>query len=180
MKSVAVCLISLLASVSAASAEAPTVSGQVRLADGSAVAGASVVLFDVERLGVVAKATTDESGQFALVLRGLRQAQTPVGFALGQSYPNPFNPATIIPYELTATAPVRLEVFNVLGQRVVTLVDAEQAAGHYAVEWDGRDASGQGVAAGVYIYRLTVASTKRAGRWRRGGWCWWMGRVGRR
>ena len=162
MKSVAVCLISLLASASTASAEAPIVSGQVRLVDGSAVAGASVVLFDVERLGVVAKATTDESGQFALVLRGLRQAQTPVGFALGQSYPNPFNPATIIPYELAATAPVRLEVFNVLGQRVVTLVDAEQAAGHYAVEWDGRDASGQGVAAGVYIYRLTVASTRLA------------------
>ena len=51
---------------------------------------------------------------------------------------------------------VRLEVFNVLGQQVVTLVDGEQAAGAYTVSWDARDASGYGVAAGVYIYRLTA------------------------
>ena len=70
MKSFAVCLISLLASVSAASAEAPIVSGHVRLVDGSAVAGAQVLLFDVSdlRRGVLGQATTDADGQFALSL----------------------------------------------------------------------------------------------------------------
>ena len=82
MKSVAVCLISLLASVSAASAEAPTVSGHVRLADGSPVAGASVLLFDVSdlRRGALVQATTDADGRFALPLAGLRQAQPTVGW----------------------------------------------------------------------------------------------------
>ena len=166
MKSLVVCLLSLLVSVSAASAEAPIVSGQVRLVDGSAVAGASVVLFDVsaERLGMLAKTTTDASGQFALEDAATAAGAQPTHFSLGQSYPNPFNPATIIPYALAKTARVRLEVFNVLGQRVVTLVDAEQAAGSYAVRWNAQDGLGQGVASGVYIYRLVVGEAAATGR----------------
>ena len=164
MKSVAICLISLLVLVSVASAEVPTVSGQVRLVDGAAVVGASVVLFDVSeaRLGMLATTTTDASGQFAL--GGAAGVAQPMHFSLGQSYPNPFNPTTIIPYELTRTARVRLEVFNLLGQRVVTLVDAEQAAGSYAVRWDARDGLGYGVASGVYIYRLTAGEGLATGR----------------
>ena len=166
MKSLVVCLLSLLVSVSAASAEAPIVSGQVRLVDGSAVAGASVVLFDVsaERLGMLAKTTTDASGQFALEDAATAAGAQPTHFSLGPSYPNPFNPATIIPYALAKTARVRLEVFNVLGQRVVTLVDAEQAAGSYAVRWNAQDGLGQGVASGVYIYRLVVGEAAATGR----------------
>ena len=166
MKSLAVCLIGLLASVSAALAEAPIVSGQVRLLDGSAVAGASVVLFDVsaERLGMLAKTTTDASGQFALEDAATAAGAQPTHFSLGQSYPNPFNPATIIPYALAKTARVRLEVFNLLGQRVVTLVDTEQAAGSYAVRWNAQDGLGQGVASGVYIYRLVVGEAAATGR----------------
>ena len=139
------------------------VSGQVRFAGGEPVGGADVVLFDVsdERLGVVAKTTTDEAGQFALALTAAGSVQ-PVRFNLGQSYPNPFNPSTIIPYELAEAARVRLDVFNVVGQRVTTLVDDEQAAGSYTAQWDARDASGQGVASGVYLYRLMAASTSSA------------------
>ena len=62
----------------------------------------------------------------------------------------------MIPYQLATAGYVRLEVFNLLGQRVVTLVDGAQAAGSYTARWDARDASGHGVAAGVYIYRLTA------------------------
>ena len=79
--------------------------------------------------------------------------------ALGQNYPNPFNPSTLIPFETSAGGRVRLEVFNVLGQRVVTLVDEARPAGFHRAQWDGTDAAGRAVAAGVYIYRLS------AGRW---------------
>ena len=155
MKSLAVCLIGLLASVSAASAEVPTVLGQVRLVDGSAVAGAQVLLFDVSdlRRGALVQATTDADGQFALPLGA---SALPTRFGLGQNYPNPFNPGTVIPYQLAADGYVRLEVFNLLGQRVATLVEGEMTAGAYTAAWDARDGSGYGVAAGVYVYRLTA------------------------
>ena len=160
MKIVMACFIGLMLSVRAGASSG--ISGKVRFADGEPVAGASVVLFDVsdERLGVVAQTTTDESGQFALALRATTTgAAQPRRFHLGQSYPNPFNPSTIIPYELATPAWVRLDVFNLLGQRVATLVDAEQSAGIYTVQWDARAASGHGVAAGVYLYRLTAGGS---------------------
>ena len=169
----AVCLISLLVSAST-SAEEPTVSGQVRLVDGSAVAGAQVLLFDVSdlRRGAVGQATTDGSGRFALSLAGFDKLSSqlggsglPQGFALGQNYPNPFNPSTVIPYQLSTTAHVRLDVFNVLGQRVATLVDGAQLAGFHSVRWDATDRFGRSVASGVYLYRLlvdgSVQQTKR-------------------
>ena len=88
----------------------------------------------------------------------------PQGFALGQNYPNPFNPSTIIPYQLAASSLVRLEVFNILGQHMATLVDGEQAAGSYRVRWDGTDAAGGAAASGVYFYRLTVEGAQQTGK----------------
>ena len=135
----------------------PVVEGRVRLASGDAAVGAQVLVFDLADLRRWVGTTTDESGQFVLSLGALGSGQAlPEGFGLGQNYPNPFNPRTVIPYKLAADGSVRLEVFNLLGQRVVTLVDGEQAAGGYTARWDARAASGQGVAAGVYVYRLTA------------------------
>ena len=153
MTSFAVSLIGLLVLVSVAPAQPSLASGQVRLADGQPVAGAQVLLFDLEHLrrGPVARATTDPNGQFALALS---HTALPPGFSLGQNYPNPFNPGTVIPYQLARAGYVRLDIFNLLGQRVATLVAGEQAAGSYTARWDGRDGSGRGVAAGVYLYRL--------------------------
>ena len=166
MKSFAVCLIGLLASVAVASAEVPTVSGQVRLLDGSAVVGAQVLLFDVAdlRRGALVQATTDADGRFALPLASLGTSGLPQGFALGQNYPNPFNPSTVIPYQLPTAASVRLEVFNVLGQRVATLVDGEQAAGAHTAVWTATNEAGKSVSAGVYIYRLAVGDAMATGR----------------
>ena len=110
---------------------------------------------------MVAQATTDADGQFALPLAA---AAVPDGFGLGQNYPNPFNPGTVIPYELATTAQVRLEVFNLLGQRLATLVDGARSAGAHTARWDARDASGYGVAAGVYIYRLTAGGATQTRR----------------
>jgi hypothetical protein len=78
----------------------------------------------------------------------------PTKFALFQSYPNPFNPSTTIGYELPRTSTVELHVYNVLGQRVATLVNEQQKPGRYSVVWNGDNDRGQQVAGGVYIYRL--------------------------
>ena len=164
MKSLLACLVGLLIAVQANPVSPPVVSGQVRLADGSPVAGAQVVLFDVAdlRRGPVGQATTDAAGRFALPLVGAALV-LPSEVGLGPNYPNPFNPSTIIPYQLAASAQVRLEVFNVLGQRVATLVDGWQEAGAYRARWDGTDAAG-GAAAGLYLYRLTVDGVHWTGK----------------
>jgi hypothetical protein len=69
--------------------------------------------------------------------------------SLHQNYPNPFNPKTIINYELPITNEVELSVYNLLGQKVVTLISEKQNAGRYQAEWDA-----DGFAGGVYFYRL--------------------------
>jgi len=78
----------------------------------------------------------------------------PMEFSLGQNYPNPFNPSTNIEYALPEAVDVRLEIFNMLGQRVAVLVDTQQqAAGRYTMNFDASN-----LTSGVYIYRLTAGS----------------------
>ena len=80
----------------------------------------------------------------------------PGSFRLLPNAPNPFNPETIIRYELPRASEVRLEVFNALGQQVRTLVQQVQSAGAYGARWDARDERGARVAGGMYFYRLTT------------------------
>ena len=164
MKAAIGCLIGLVFGV-CASAE-PMLEGRVRLASGEVIASAQVQVFDMTDLqrGAVAQATTDGWGYFALSLAGLPGLALPARFELGANYPNPFNPSTRIPYQLVASSQVRLEVFNLLGQRVATLVAGEQAAGVHTAVWDATDGSGQAVGAGVYLYRLTVGGDSQTGR----------------
>jgi hypothetical protein len=78
--------------------------------------------------------------------------------------PNPFNPRTVIAFELERAGNASLQVFDVAGRLIETLVDGHREAGPYEVEWDGRDYSGKQVAAGVYFYRLQadyVRETRR-------------------
>jgi 5'-nucleotidase/UDP-sugar diphosphatase len=81
-----------------------------------------------------------------------------------QNFPNPFNPTTVISFTLPVGVQVRLEVFNLLGQRVRSVVDEYLEAGYHAVEWNSTDDAGARVASGIYLYRLTagdvVASKK--------------------
>ena len=88
----------------------------------------------------------------------------PAGSELHPNAPNPFNASTLIPYRLAASGPVRLEIYNLLGQPVRTLVDKTQAAGAYKVAWDARDRRGVAVAAGIYLTRLTFPGGERTRR----------------
>ncbi|MEW6750440.1 MAG: FlgD immunoglobulin-like domain containing protein [Candidatus Latescibacterota bacterium] len=86
-------------------------------------------------------------------------AAVPSDYALGNCYPNPFNPSTTIEFAIpqrAGEAAVTLAVFNAAGQRVNTLVAGRLQPGQYAATWDGMDASGQHVSSGVYLYRLHV------------------------
>ncbi len=80
----------------------------------------------------------------------------PEGFDLGQNYPNPFNPSTQIDYSLPTAQPVRLDIYNINGQKVRTLVDGYSEAGNHTVTWDATDDDGAWVASGVYLYKLTA------------------------
>jgi flagellar hook assembly protein FlgD len=73
------------------------------------------------------------------------------------NYPNPFNPATVLEFGVCSPGAVNLSVFDVRGQRVLTLIDEELAIGTYRILWNGRDADGDAVAAGVYYCRLETA-----------------------
>ncbi|MBD3169356.1 MAG: T9SS type A sorting domain-containing protein [candidate division Zixibacteria bacterium] len=80
----------------------------------------------------------------------------PSAVSLSQNYPNPFNPETIINYALPSAAYVKLEVFNVAGQRVSTLIDGMQSAGYQEVLWDGTDGDNNRLSSGIYLYKLSV------------------------
>ncbi len=82
-------------------------------------------------------------------------AARPYAFQLGKNYPNPFNPETVIPFELASTGDARLEVFNMLGQKVATLVSGPQRAGKHLAVWTGSDDAGRSVASGAYLLRLS-------------------------
>jgi hypothetical protein len=89
---------------------------------------------------------------------------TPTDFALGPSYPNPFNAETVIRLALPDAGLARLSVYNLAGQRVVDLLRGQLGAGAHQVHWDGRDESGGILASGVYMVRLSfghLVATKK-------------------
>jgi len=78
----------------------------------------------------------------------------PKTFSLAQNYPNPFNPITEIKYALPKDCWVRLDIYNILGQKVTTLVDGAQKAGYKTANWDSRGVSGSEVSSGIYFYSI--------------------------
>jgi len=86
---------------------------------------------------------------------------TPGEFALLGNYPNPFNPTTQIRYQLPEFAVVKIEIYNLNGRRIRTLINESQAAGIHNTTWDARDEIGRLVPSGVYVYRLVAGRFKQ-------------------
>ena len=91
--------------------------------------------------------TPEDSNQFEVAIEN--EQTIPLRFSLSQNYPNPFNPKTMINYQLPVTSDVELNIYNILGQKVATLVSEKQPAGTYTVEWDAKR-----FASGIYLYRI--------------------------
>ncbi|MDP2362237.1 MAG: T9SS type A sorting domain-containing protein [Ignavibacteria bacterium] len=89
--------------------------------------------------------------------------ETPKEFNLSQNYPNPFNPSTVIKYAIPTASNVKIEVFNITGEKVSTLVDGFKNEGYYEVEFSARGGSAyggnaSGLASGLYLYRISAGT----------------------
>ena len=85
----------------------------------------------------------------------------PTEFAIAQNYPNPFNPTTNIKYQLPVDGLVKIKIFDMLGREVRTLVNQDQKAGYYTIEWDATNNSGRKAASGVYFYQIEASNFKK-------------------
>jgi predicted CXXCH cytochrome family protein len=83
-----------------------------------------------------------------------QEGSVPSVFALFQNYPNPFNPVTQIKFSIPKRAKVEISVYNILGQKVTTLLNEELEAGNYTSTWNGKDDKGYDVSSGIYFYKL--------------------------
>ncbi len=97
---------------------------------------------------------TNDTGRFAIVITPStavtnESEESPAAFTLEQNYPNPFNPSTTISYSVQKAGPVNISVYNLMGQKVATLVNETKSAGQYNVRWNAA-----GAASGMYYYRL--------------------------
>jgi len=84
----------------------------------------------------------------------IRDVSIPSKFALYQNHPNPFNPETTISFELPLSAHITLDIYNMLGQKIVTLVNEKRPAGFQQINWNGKDGAGHQVGSGVYFYHI--------------------------
>ncbi|MBI5727202.1 MAG: T9SS type A sorting domain-containing protein, partial [Ignavibacteriales bacterium] len=88
----------------------------------------------------------------------------PMEFALMQNYPNPFNPSTVIGYTVPQDSEVEITIYNVMGEKIRTLVRENQQAGYYSATWDGKNEFGHSISSGIYIYSMNAGkfqSTKK-------------------
>ena len=91
---------------------------------------------------------------------GNESYQIPTDFELSQNYPNPFNPITMINFAVPYDEWINLTIYNLLGQKVRTLVNGVHAQGRYQINWNAQNDFGQTVSSGVYIYTLTTKDTR--------------------
>jgi hypothetical protein len=128
--------------------------GRVKMAVVVAAAGSLPELRELVQTGM------DEYGLFLDIDEDW--LALPEKLELEQNYPNPFNPRTTIRFSLNSAQRVTLNVYNVTGQVVCTLMDDQVQAGQHSVVWDGQNYRGESVASGIYFYRLTAGNETRS------------------
>ena len=89
-------------------------------------------------------------------------SQIPIKFL--KNYPNPFNPTTTISFEIGESGKTKIEIFNVKGQKVTTLVDKEMEFGKHSVIWEGKDSNNRRVSSGMYFYKITVNGNEKTSK----------------
>jgi hypothetical protein len=87
-----------------------------------------------------------------------KENSIPKTIKLYQNYPNPFNPETKINFDIPETGVVKLKVFTITGQEIITLIDEKKPAGSYSVIWNGKDKNNLKLSSGVYFYKLTFSN----------------------
>jgi hypothetical protein len=105
--------------------------------------------------------TQEDVFEFRATLTSVRHNDSsplPGVLTLFPNYPNPFNPATTIRYYLPKAEHVKIAVYNLLGQEIITLLEHRQTPGLHTLQWDGRDKQAHAVGSGVYFYRIEAAS----------------------
>ena len=109
------------------------------------------------RFGAVDLRDVDNERDEVRVAQVYEAPFVPRATVLMQNYPNPFNPLTTLSYDLAKAGRVTLQIFDVTGRVVRTLVDERKEAGRYSVEWDARDGKGMAMSSGIYFYRMMTA-----------------------
>ena len=112
----------------------------------------SPALLDTDQLAIDARSLAND--EMTVEFSQATAVDLPGAFRLDGNFPNPFNPQTTISFALPQAEQVHLAVYDVEGRLVRTLVSGQRPAGVHDVTWNGRDASGRGVASGMYVYRI--------------------------
>lgn len=117
-------------------------------------------------LSVMLHTETGGGGQVAAVEEDGQRGGTPEQARVSAPYPNPFNPSTSISYAVPGAGaqPVSVEVFDLRGRRIRTLVDGVQGPGEHIVNWDGLSENREPVTSGVYTYKITIGSFTTRGK----------------
>ena len=135
-----------------------TINGTITDSELNPISNALVEIIDQDDTTNYYSATTDASGYFSIsnIFTDLAEQQNivPSDFIVLRNYPNPFNPSTIIYYELPKSENIEIKIYDILGREVRTLYNNFHKAGTYTLNWDGRNNWNSPVAAGVYFCRL--------------------------
>ncbi len=136
-------------------------SGCVYDTDNSVISNAKITVSN-DSIDYSVSTNSNQDGKYSIKIKlhptnvERENIQNDESFKLFQNYPNPFNPSTILSYQLKTPGNIRLDVFNILGEHLITLVDEYKKTGLYTTQWNGMDKNSKGVSAGVYLYRVTI------------------------
>ncbi|MCW8849419.1 MAG: polysaccharide lyase family 7 protein, partial [Melioribacteraceae bacterium] len=152
--------IQLMDVINAQSGETTIIQGTVSSAIDNPIPDVKVKIMDLGNTGLADSTTTDVTGFYNFEITTLTDIEhvkeIPNSFSLSQNYPNPFSKNTSIDFSIEKEGYAKLEIFNTIGQKVITLFDNHASPNKFIVNWNGRNFNGKKIANGFYIYRLKL------------------------